>query len=471
MQIYNREDPLELFSLLIRDCSLQPSEITLHGLALAKSVRNRFPDEERRKEFYSLLREFLQNVDVLGLWGRTNEYDNTALDDTCKAIIEGVVGDGTSCKLRVLCCREITKDNKSIIEALSPSLCTLPCNPGLPRYQGLSAFELFTFIGLRDLLPYLNALLRQQLMLKVLRLRLGSEGNNPVDVHKLFGTLSSLFLRPQFQALSIKVMEPVESRTSLLLLKGFMTAPCTHEQQLTYDMGSIHPYTEISGSKINMNGESVPPCAIHHKTLLSHTYVVYRTLLLFPTIRLKDLDLTGKEMLPFAQHPDLQLSKLRLNLINETFTDSVSSCDEIKVFLSMPTLTELTVYGDWNSAVCLGLAQGLEEQAKIGGSLSSISLCTKTSTRAVTCSGAEFQAMWSALFSMPQLSDLELSIIGRHMLEAVSSYEQEIYESWKRLASGRQLRLIKCVYDVNEGGARDSYEFAHLRRISQYCRL
>ena len=469
LPIHTKEDPLELFSLLTQDCSLRPSEIALHGLALAKSVRKRFPDERRRGEFYYLLKEFLQSVVVLGLWGRTNEYDKTTLDDTCKAIIEGAVGDGTNCKLCVLYCREITKDDISIIKTFSPSLYRLPCDPGPPRYQGLSAFELFTSVSLQDLLPHLSALLQQQLMLKVVRLRLASQDNNLADVHKLFGTLSSLFLRPQFQALSIKMQEPVESRTSLLLLKGFLIAPCTHEQQLTYDMWCVHEGIEISGSEIaslDMKGESIPPCAVNHKTLLSCTYDVYRTFLLFPTIRLKDLDLTGKELLVFAQHPDIQISKLRLNLLDETFTDSMTSCDGIKVFLKLPTLIELTVYGGWNSTVCLGLAQGLEEQSKVGGSLCSISLCTNNNSRAIMCSGAEFQVLWGAIFSLPQLNNLELSICGRHMLEAVSRYEQDIYDSWRRVASNCQLKLVKCVY---EGDARGSYEYSLLRKVSQYC--
>ena len=45
------------------------------------------------------------------------------------------------------------------------------------------------------------------------------------------------------------------------------------------------------------------------------------------------------------------------------------------------------------------------------------------------------------------------------MMEAVNNYEQEIYESWRRVSSSRQLRLINCMYDVDEGDVRDSYEF------------
>ena len=403
------------------------------------------------------------------MWGRMNEYDKTAVDDICKTIIEGVVGDGTSCKLRVLYCREITKDDKSIIEVLSPSLCTLPCNPGLPQYQGLNAFELFSPVSLRELLPYLNAFLQQQVMLKVVCIRLYSQGNDPTDVHKLFGTLGSLFVCPQFQALSIKIDEPIESRSSLLLLRSFMSAPCTHEQQLTYDMGGyMRQGIEISSSEIaslNTKGDSecIAQCTLDHKTLLSRTYDIYHTLLLFLMIRLKDLDLTGKELHTFAQHPDLQISKLRLNLIDET------AREDIEVFMKLPTLTELTVYGSWSDVVHSAPAQGLVEQAKIG-SLRSISLCTNSfSSRAITCSGSEFQVMWDALFSLPQLSDLELSISGQYMLEAVNRYEYEIYESWRSTAVGRQLKLIKCVYTDS---ARDNnYEFALLGQICQSCQV
>ena len=54
----DREDPLELFSLLIRDCGLRPSEIALHSMALAMSVKKRFPDDSSylsSRNFYSVL--------------------------------------------------------------------------------------------------------------------------------------------------------------------------------------------------------------------------------------------------------------------------------------------------------------------------------------------------------------------------------------------------------------------------------
>ena len=79
LSISDREDPLELFSLLIQDCGLQPSEIVLRPKQLAESVRLRFPDEGRYKEFISVFKNFLQKIVILGLpglHGRQNDVQD-----------------------------------------------------------------------------------------------------------------------------------------------------------------------------------------------------------------------------------------------------------------------------------------------------------------------------------------------------------------------------------------------------------
>ena len=474
LPIHDREDLLELFSLLTEDCCLQPSEIAINSMSLAKSVRKRFPDKERRKKFKSLLKLFLQKVVVLGLWGHTTDFDRCRKDvDMCRTIVEGVIGDGKNCQLQVLYCREGTHVlDMSIIESLSPSLFTLPCDPKPPRYQGLSAIELFSPVSLSESMPYLSALLQQQVSLKVVRLRLSSKDCVPSDIHQLFSTLSSLFLRPPFQALSIKTDGDIETESTLLLLKGFMIAPCPHIQQLTYDTGLMTQHSEMNVSKIaslGMVGENVSQCGIQHKTLLSCTSNVYHRLLYFPRIRLKDIDMwdTSSQLHTFALHPDLQVNKLRLRVLSGTLPDT--ACDDMRTLLKMPTLTELTVFGGWTQAVISALAQGLAEQAKVG-SLHTISVCTYNNNfiaSNVTCSGCEFQVLWGALFSLPQLNDLELIISGDKLLEIVNRYEQLVYESWKCTASGRQLKLIKY---VRTKGAGD-YEFALLEKVTQSSKI
>ena len=160
LQIYEREDPLELFSLLIEDCIVQPSQIVLNHALLADNVKSVFPDEDRHEKFIHLLKKFLQNVQILGLRNivklREGLGTRLAVDsEICRAIMEGVIGNGENCHLQVFFWNEA----KTSIGALSPSLCTLPCDPGPPRYQNLSALELICPISLGESLPYLSALL------------------------------------------------------------------------------------------------------------------------------------------------------------------------------------------------------------------------------------------------------------------------------------------------------------------------
>ena len=461
LPIHDREDLLELFSLLTQNCCLQPSEITINSMSLAKSVRRRFPDEERCKKFISLLKKFLQNIVVLGLWSGKTDVD------MCRTVIEGVIGNGKNCRLQVLYCRE-HKCVTSVIESLSPSLFTLPCDPGPPWYQGLSALEYFSPVSLSESMPYLSALLQQQVSLKVVSLHFSSQDNNPLEIHQLFNTLGSLFSRQLFQALSIKMDGCIETRSSLLLLKSFILAPCPHVQQLTYDMecettSTSQAQSEISTSEIaslDIGSEAVPQCGIQHKTLLTFTHDVCNHLLYFPTIRLKDLNIWDAEsqLHAIATHPDLQVNKLRLDL-RQFLPDT--ACDDMRTLLKMPTLTKLIVIGDWTQVVTSALAQGLVEQAKVG-SIHAISLCTDCLSH-VLCSKYEFQELWDALFSLPQLEDLELVISGDKLLQVVNYYEHIVYESWKSSASGRQLKLIEYIGSKVIG----NYDFTVLGRITR----
>ena len=106
----------------------------------------------------------------------------------------------------------------------------------------------------------------------------------------------------------------------------------------------------------------------------------------------------------------------------------------------MTALTELVVSGEWTQAAKSALAQGLMEQAKVC-SLQKICLCANVNTVNVVYRN-EFQELWDAIFSLPQLSNLEVVIRGRRLLQAMKNCEHLIYESWKNTASGRQLKAI-----------------------------
>ena len=442
LQIYEREDPLELLSLLTGDCSVQPSQIVLNHALLADIVKSVFPDEDRREKFIHLLKVLLRNVQILGLRNEQKTIDS----DMCRAIVDGVIGNEKNCRLQVFFWNEAKASID--IGALSPSLCTLPCDPGPPRYQSLSALELICPVGLRESLPYLSALLQQQIVLKVAKLVLSFKDSSSADVHELFSTLGSLFSRPHFQALTID--HSIESsKYSLLILKGFLMSPCPHVQQLNYDVSLYSAGApEVDASKvtsIDLGTETILPCALDHKIFLTDTNGIFKQLLCFPHIRLKqlifqlDIDIDNGQLHHAALHPDLQVTNIRLEL-GDGIPDT--ACDDMRALLKMPTLTKLIVTGKYNSISIPPLVQGLAEQAKVG---SLRFLVFDDNGLAVWCNRSEFTELFDVIFSFPQLSDLKLTFSGYYLLETVEADQQQIYKSWKCTASERQLKHIEYI--------------------------
>ena len=168
-----------------------------------------------------------------------------------KTVVEGVVGDGTNCKLKVLYCRKLNEE-EAISVTLDPYLCTLPSNPDPPRYTGLRAVE---FTGLDfGAMPYVTAILKQHEQLKVVHIdqvqmwatiMVPSKDIDPT-IQELFHTCGELFHRPIFQVLKFRMHHTMVTTGNLLvmkdLLRGFMYAPCNREQQLTLDHNVEYKY-------------------------------------------------------------------------------------------------------------------------------------------------------------------------------------------------------------------------------------
>ena len=470
LKIYEREDPLELFSLLIKHYGTPPLQIVLNHALLADSINSVFPDEDRREKFMHLVKEFLQNIQILGL---RNKQTAIVSHDMCREIIESVIGNGKDCCLQVL----FWNDTKTSINigALSPSLCTLPCDHGPPRYQNLSALELICPISLEESLSYLSALLRQQILLKVAKFNLSFEDSSSSVVHELFNTLGSLFSRPHFQALTIEHDDSIKSsKYSLLILKGFLMSPCPHEQQLNYDiqdkfsLDSVEPPKKMNTNQITFvdldlaGAETIPQCALNHKTFLTDTVDIFEQLLCFPHLRLKQLNLQlDVEFHCAALHPDLQVTTLRVDL-GRNLPDT--ACDDMRALLKMPALMTLIITGELTSTSVPPLMQGLAEQARVG------SLRFLVFDDDGSCNRSEFVKLFDVIFSLPQLSDLEVTFSGDKLLQNVEDYQEHIYEGWKCTASGRQLKRIQYIGFCSESNERD---FTLLSKIalSSNCSL
>lgn len=279
-------------------------------------------------------------------------------------------------------------------------------------------------------------------------------------MHELFSTLGLLFSRPHFQALTIEHDDSIESsKYSSLILKGFLMSPCPHEQQLNYDITLYSAETpEVDASKvtsIGLGAETILQCALDHKIFLTDTDEIFKQLLCFPHIRLKqlifqlDVDVDNGQLHHAAIHPDLQVTNLRLEL-GDSLPDT--ACDDTRALLKMPTLMKLIVTGEYSSMSIPPLVQGLADQAKVG---SLRFLIFDDGGLAVSCNRSEFVELFDVIFSLSQINDLELTVSGSYLLETVEDYQVQIYESWKCMASGRQLKCIKFMGFDDKSNERD----------------
>ena len=464
LKIYKRKDLLELFSFLLQNCGLLPLKNVLNLTLLANNVSLVFPDEDRREKFIHLLKDSLQRIRVLEL---ENEHSAASSDDMCRAIMQGVIGDGKDCQLQHLLWNAGTLTTSFGIGALSPFLCTLPSddrNPGLPRYKGLTVLELITplYIGLETKsTAYLNALLQQQELLRVVKLQLSFKSSRSSDICKLFGTLGSLFSRPHFRLLIIDHDDYVETKCSLQLLEGFLTSPCPqYKQKLQYNIRE-EPFLKNNPlffkmdvkkiASLDLRARTIPQCSIEHKTFLTYTDIVFEMLLYFPHLRLKQLNLDLRAYADSGQlhnsalHPDLQVANLCLLAGQHNLP--VSATDDMRALLRIPTLTRLTASGEYTSHYVLALAQGLAGQAKVG-SLRFLTLGHPEVK--VSCSESELKGLFDAIFSLPHIGDLELRIMGDELLDALEECQRhggQIYSSWIRAAgaSGQKVKCIKYI--------------------------
>ena len=462
LPIRNIADPLEMFSILIHDCGLQPSALTFNYKMFDCYMEMSSQNKER---FVPLFLNFLHNVSVLGLVNNTG----TELRE-CKTIIEGVVGDGKNCQLKVLCC-SLPKDcdGEHFMKCLSPSLFSLS-NHDPPCYKGLCALDI-EGLGFASV-PHLTTLLQQQPLLKIVHIVLKREFDNdptsPIhdnhpDTLRFFNVLGSLFSRMQFQELSIAQTMHIHPLSLNELIKGFISAPCPHLQQLRLTT-SLDPefcnLPEMSISEVasaTVSGAKFQDCGIQHKILICDTKHLLHHLLYLPTIRLREIGLEctdyghGNNYLHLsALHPDLRVSGLRLTFFcdsdNIVLQDTIH--DDFKILLKMPTLVKLSVLGCWwrSQEAMAALMQGLKEQSKVGSiqKITFRSLYEELSAQEYGSSGL-FTKLWDAVFTLPQIDNLEVIIYGNEVLQMMKQCEQAIYESWKQTMSGHKLKKLKFI--------------------------
>ena len=269
--------------------------------------------------------------------------------------------------------------------------------------------------------------------------------------------LCSLFSLKNFQLLLLDVNKAYPLALNHLL-QAFIIAPCPHVQKLIVRVRDSQfqlILKENQLASLDMKDMTIPSCSLKHKVLTFSsrddlTNGLY-ILLQFPVIRLKKLTLltSSKNFHLCAIHPDLQTTKLEINIDIMSFTSHSGQTpqqkttlkEDIVSLLQIDSLEKIRISGIvWESSeVKLGLVQGLQRRSHLTP-LKKLSLELETH---YSNEGQDLETLCDAIFSLPQLQNLKL-VLGRGFGNMISQNRNEevLYKSWNHKAAGVKLKSI-----------------------------
>ena len=263
--------------------------------------------------------------------------------------------------------------------------------------------------------------------------------------------LSTVFSLQHFSQLSFDLDEVyLPSLGKLLFI--FLTAPCPGSQQLcifikgkaTAYPSKILPIAELA--TLNMKGTTLPHCAMQHKMLqIFPQYDIARILyilLQWPIVRLNELVLiVNNEYLHLcALHPDLQVLKPVIIIDKKASQELLETVQEdLVALLKMPSLEEFAIAAFWDhyKEAKAGVVQGLRQRS----SLPPLRRIHIDEAAPGECTEEEYRELWKAIFSLPQLDQLEI-VLSAVAMGVLFKYSNTVFASWVDTASGTKLKAI-----------------------------
>ena len=358
------------------------------------------------------------------------------------------IGVISSSILSKLCAERFALDHSMNISA-EDSICTSIINKFVGRVVVLSLVcEKYSHIGLLVGMMKAAVANRQECRLKHL---LCSLPDIYLDVVE---PLSSLFTLPTFHQLTLDLDDAYQLMLSKLL-QAFVTTPCQHKQKLmirTRRGVQLPKSINVSHlASMNMGGNRIPSCSIEHKVLefsSQHDFTNCLYILLqFPVVRLKKIELVHlaeyKQYVHLcAIHPDLQAAKLVIDVSTYPGVKEFATLQEDLVSLiKMPSLQKLVILGDWGqfAEIKLGLVLGLQGRVHMPP-LKKLSLELES---ARSYKIRDLSILCDAIFSLPHLNDLELTL-GKGFADMIRQkrFREAMYSSWSCKGCGVKTKSV-----------------------------
>lgn len=265
--------------------------------------------------------------------------------------------------------------------------------------------------------------------------------------------LCSVFSLQNFKQLTLELDEAYILNLSELF-QDFIETHCVHSQTLHVQINNASFVPKIKEMRITANKRhSIPTCAIKHKKVSSNAdsnNVILFVLLQLPTIRLKEITITNNFLHLSALHPDFQVTRLNLKLNSLPHIEGCNTIESHNIIslLAIPTLKEFSVSGlGWSNVAeaKLGIKNGLINRRQVA-SLSKISLCVDSlrlqDKEAAGYSQEEYQELWDAIFSLPQVEKLKVTLGALFTKMTMQQNYKVLLESWSTAGGNNRLKSI-----------------------------
>ena len=490
LPIHRSSGPLEVLNHLVIGCGIQPLNLSIDADYLYRAdsnLKTLYHADTADQSYHLFLKTFLSKVVILEL---TNI--DTAHVDTLRYVFESVVRSGNDSSLKALELSSTSLDMSSLLMYL----CTLPSDPpSLPHYQGLRVLKIGSPPEPSSL-PYLTVLFEQQHLLNHVYIQLLDSCQDNHDepelrpsAHetKLCDALSLLVSRKHFKSLTINFTckrfshsFSQESCCNLFpftkLLHSFMVSPCAHKQSLHFENTNSSPPKELIPLVYSSSeNTTTPDCGTEHKLLsyqLKDVKVIVPHLIQLPIIRLQDFVFNfekGTESLfsQVAHHPNLNVTNLQINFGIKVINDPqevqalfTTLCQDFERIFQMHTLKKFCLSGEWLccSEIKKALVMGFKQQAQVC-SLHKLHL----EHQSITCgsdqpdipykySESEVKELWSAIFTLPQVHQLEIELATEYILTLeFIDMVHIICDCWKQFSLEKK-KLKSIQLSLHESG-------------------
>ena len=409
----------ELITLLLRNCNFKPKCL------FAVSTRSTVSELLLQHEGCVILKEFLNKIEELQL----------NIRDFLPVVLFQSMFSGTSpCKLRTL----------QVVFRYTYS-------------SGLSEKDKEEFQ--KSMVRIIADVIKQQSFLGTIYFRFREQLNESVmassEFTALAASLTSFVARPRFHTLDIFWFS-APANVVVDILCVFLVSPCSHQQTLKLPRSTTQPSSRqlLPASPCPAVAMQVPDAGVEYKKLYLHqrlsvdeSYVhICKTLFAFPKIRLRFLEVGCIQTMYHhyvntlhmaAQHPDIQVKSLSIQLRSGTEEIFPSLHDDMRALLQIPTRTKLSLSRLTNpgSRFLPILAQELPKRHH----LTVIEELDLSQSNFLELPAEEVEHLFQSIFSLRHLSQLTLKMDC--CVVSIQHYKL-IHRLWTEYSSGELLKEL-----------------------------